>query len=182
VSRRLRAPCGSAYLAVLLAMIALSAMAFGVALVAGAERRIAASARAVEQLFYAADAGLESATARALAAADYSGRTLRWPVFSGRSDTEGAARSELRSTSTPFYPLLEEPCDLCSVNRSGPYGTGAWRRIVFAVTVEAERVTPGGRRTARKSLSTLIEVLPWRLPADAYRAAEDPEQLARIEL
>ncbi|MDX1502015.1 MAG: hypothetical protein R3325_06600 [Thermoanaerobaculia bacterium] len=169
---------GSAYLAALLALVVLSAIGLSVALVTQTEMQIGGNERTLQRVFYAADAGLSASTARALVEADYRGRTVTI------SDPESPAGFDLRHEieSSAFYPILDGPCNLCSINRAGTYEAEAYRRYNNAVTVAGRRVGGDGTlRFAERTLSSMIEVQPWRMGTEAYLVIDDPSELKRIK-
>jgi len=174
--RRLARGRGSAYVVTLLALVVLSAIGLGVALITQTEMQIGANERTIQRVFYAADSGLAGSTARALVKADYFAKTIT--VDDPDSPVTLGFRHEIESS--PFYPIVDGPCNLCEINNAGTYESDAYRRINNAVTVNARRVGGAGIRTAEKTLATMIEVQPWRAGTEAYLPIDDPEELKKI--
>lgn len=171
-------PAGSAYLAALLALVVLSAIGLSVAMVTQTEMQIGGNERTLQRVFYAADAGLSASTARALVEADYRSRTIT--VSDPESPTGFDMRHEIDSSA--FYPILDGPCNLCSINRAGTYEAEAYRRYNNAVTVSGRRVAGDGSiRFAERTLSSMIEVQPWRMGTEAYLVIDEPSELKRIK-
>jgi len=169
---------GTVFVVALLAIVVLSTIGLGVALITQTEMQIGANERTVQRAFYAADGGLESAAARALVAADYFAKTFM--MEDPDSPTNLDFQHEVESS--PFYPILDAPCNLCEINNLGTYEAEAYRRINNAVTVTARRVASGGTvRFAEKTLTTMIEVQPWRAATEAYLPIDDPAELAKIK-
>jgi hypothetical protein len=166
-SRTRRRQEGSVFIVALLALVVLSAVGLGVALITQTEMQIGANERTVQRVFYAADAGLETATACALVAADYFAKTLSLP------DPDNPTGFDLHHQveTSPFYPILDSPCNLCEINNAGTYEADACRRMNNAVTVYARRVGGVGTiRFAEKPLTTMVEVQPSRVTSEAYRS------------
>lgn len=168
---------GSAYLVALLALVVLTIIGLSLTLVTQTEMQVGAVERTVKRVFYAADSGISEATARALTDADYASHTFEIaepdanPLISPRHVVE----------VSPFYPLLDAPCNLCEINNLGLYSTNAYRAINHAVTSTATRV--GGANAdplGRKTLSTMLEVQPWQSTPAAYLVIDDADELAKI--
>ena len=175
---------GSAY------MIAISALAVlclvGLAIIAVTQNEVAigSSERNANRVFYAADSGFAVATARALVNGAYDPVTVNVP-----DSVAGSSLSANNKVSvTPFYPINDQPCNLCEINDAGEYSDHGYRKINHAVTVTATRqATPLGSPSAppttvaQKQLTAMVEIQPWRSSPDAYAAANDPLQLANIK-
>ena len=168
---------GSAYAVTLLCLVVLTMLALSLALVTQSEMRIGVNERVIQRVFYAADAGVAAATARALANDDYTASA----VLLEEPDASWPVSSRSRVRGTVLLPILDAPCDLCEINDAGSYGERAYRRVSHALTVRAERL--GGADdtvTALKTLTAMIDLLPWRDPPHAYLPVEDPDALAEI--
>ena len=116
---RPRAEEGSAYLIALLTLVVLTIVGLSLALITQTEMQIGANERTIQKVFYAADAGVAGSVVKALAGFDYQARTITL------DDTEGLASLNLHHQveTSPFFPILESPCNLCSVNNAGEYGS-----------------------------------------------------------
>ncbi len=172
---------GSAYIVALLSLVVLSAIGLGVALVTQTEMQIGANERTVQRTFYAADAGVATSTARALIQADYMAATYSMQDVSPLPGL--ALRHEL--DASPFYPILDSPCNLCEINNAGAYSEQAYRRINHAVTVVARRQGQQGSgpdtRLSEKMITAMLEVQPWKVGTEAYLPADNPEELKKIK-
>jgi len=180
---RLRPPShrqsGSAYVIALLALIVLTVLGLALALVTQSELQIGGNERVVNRVFYAADSGIGAATARALVSANYTG--LTFSMLDPVSGTSLAINNNV--TTSPFYPILDAPCNLCEINNQGTYSEKAYRRINHAVTSVADRrgAALGTDVIAQKTLSAMVEVQPWKSSPEAYAPINDPAQLALIK-
>jgi hypothetical protein len=180
-----RAERGSAYVAVLVVLVVLTIFGLAVALISQTELQVGANEKTISRVFYAADAGIELATARALVTSDHSQRTYL-VTDSGVALVSGKLQLGTAVNVSPFFPILDSPCNLCEINNAGAYNERAYRKINHAVTVRAARfgtVDAGGSRTpvAQKVISAMVEVQPWKASPDAYVAANDPAALADIK-
>ena len=168
--RSARPERGSAYIAALLALVILSAIGLSVTLVTQTEMQIGATERTVQRVFYAADAGIGTSTARALANADYGSRTYSMEDLNTPEDLN--LRHEVEAS--PFYPILDSPCNLCEINDAGSYSDKAYRRINHAVTIIARRV--GGATDTRLSEKMLTSIC-WRPPCRMRSPCARPDPL-----
>jgi len=183
---------GSAYIVALVVLFILTLLGLSLTLVTQTELQIGANERTVTRVFYGADAGISTAIARALVRSDHSGQILNLSdtgedftgneLIPGFQAGEGGTRVEV----TPFYPILDVPCNLCEVNNAGTYSGRDYRKVNHAVTSRAQRfiTTDGGtnrRVVAEKSLTTMIEVQPWRVPVQAYDPIDQTTELAKIK-
>jgi Tfp pilus assembly protein PilX len=183
--RRRPLPCdprrharGSAYVLTLLALVVLTILGLGVSLITQTEMLVGANERTVQRLFYAADAGVATATARVLVEADYGAKTL--PLADLGKSGDAGLRSDVEMS--PFMPILISTCNLCEVNNLGQYGTKAYENVNHAVTVTARR-RAGSDTTSRgeKTLSAMIEIQPWQTPPEALLPLTDSADLALIK-
>jgi hypothetical protein len=178
-----RGEAGSAYLIVISALAVISLIGLALIAVTQTEVAIGSSERNTNRVFYAADSGFAVATARALVNGAYSPVTF--------NITDSVSGSPVVATNqvavTPFYPINDQPCNLCEINDAGEYSDHGYRKINHAVTVTATRLaSPLGIlgtpiTTAQKRLTSMVEIQPWRSSPDAYAAANDPAQLANIK-
>ena len=179
-----RGEVGSTYMIVMSALAVLSLVGLTVIAVTQSELAIGSSERNTNRVFYAADSGFAVATARALVSGAYT------PVTVNMSDS--VTGSPIASTNqvavTPFYPINDQPCNLCEINDAGEYSDHGYRKINHAVTVTATRLgVPVGMlgapptTTAKKQLTAMVEIQPWKSSPDAYAAINDPAQLANIK-
>jgi len=175
-ARRSGSQAGSAYIAALLVLVVLTVIGLSLALITQSEMQIGANERVQQRMFYAANSGIAASTARALTNADYSSTIYRL----------GDVGSSIAGLGfdvdvSPFLPILDSPCNLCEINQIGTYNERSFRAINHAVTVVAiRRQGIGGATLAQKTLSSMIEVQPWRQTPDALEALNDPDELAKL--
>jgi hypothetical protein len=182
--RTRRGEAGSAYLIVISALAVLTLIGLAVIFATQVELQIGGAERVSNRVFYSADTGIAVATARALVNGAYDAVT-----FNVQDTATGSTISAKNQVAvTPFYPINDQPCNLCEINDAGEYGDHGYRKINHAVTVTATRLgtpvaSPGATATAlaQKNLTTMVEVQPWKSSPDAYAAANNPSQLANIK-
>ena len=164
-------------------MLVLSVMALALTMVTRTEMEIGANERAASRAFYAADAGIEVAVAKALVTNDYAESEFTYKDTSGvLSALELGSEVELSA----FYPILDLPCNLCEINNSGSYQERAFRKVNHAVTSTALRYAAAAgstdrRPVASKELSAMVQVEPWRVPPEAYLPLNDADALQKIK-
>ena len=149
------------------------------------ELQIGTNEQIATRVFYAADAGLEVAVSRGLAAADHTARTFR--LTDDGDDMPGSGYhffSEVEVTA--FVPILDTTCNLCEINNAGSYSENAFRKINNAVLSTARRFSTydGGVTTslkAKKEIAGMVEVQPWKVSPDALAPLNDPAQMAKIK-
>lgn len=179
-----RGEAGTAYLIAISALAVLSLIGLMLIAVTQTEVEIGASERNANRVFYAADSGFAVATARALVNGAYGSVTFTVPD----SVTGSPVAATNQVAVSPFYPINDQPCNLCEINDAGEYSDHGYRKINHAVTVTATRMlTPLGIlgatavTTAQKKLTSMVEIQPWKSSPDAYAIANDPSQLANIK-
>ena len=168
---------GSAFLVSLLALVVLTLLGLSVTLITQTEMMIGANDRAFNRVFYAADGGISFSMARALVAADYEGR-----IYDEVDPSGTALNIRYEIDSSPFYPILDSPCNLCQINNAGTYEDNAYRKVNHAVATIATRV--GGDQAtvlARSSQAAMAEVQPWQSSVEALTFVDDPDQLKKIK-
>ncbi len=185
ISRKLRRgrERGTAFVVVLSVLAALTIIGLAIAFTTTTELQIGGTERLTNRVFYAADTGVSVATARALVSGAYA------PVVLNLNDSvAGSVVSAQNQVSvSAFYPINDQPCNLCQINNAGDYGSSSYRKINHAVTVVATRLggPVGGAapstQLAQKTLTTMMEFQPWQASADAYAAANNSSQLANIK-
>lgn len=175
--RRPRPERGSAYLVTLLALIVLTIIGLSLSTITQTEMRIGANERTLQRVFYAADSGISSATARAIISFSYAPRTYELKD----NDTPPALNLRQVVEVSPFVPLLSSPCNLCEINRAGQYGAQNYYRVNHGVTVTATRRGLGDVVLAQKGLSAMVDLQPWRPAPEAYLPITDPEQARKIK-
>lgn len=175
---RLSSESGSAYLISLLAMVLLTIVGLSLTVVTQAELQIGANEGQANKVLYAADSGISESTARALTNADYKSKSLTMEEAYGNPTISPQFQIE----SSAFLPILDSPCNLCEINNVGSYSDRAYRKLNHAITVRASRVA-GSQNVplARKSVSAMLEVQPWRIsPPEALLVLDNPAELEKI--
>lgn len=163
-TRRLRrlAGRGSAYLLTLLALVILTIIGLSVTLTTQTERQLSANERVVQETFYAADSGMELATARAMWLNNQSKFTYtqnqRARLDPGNPG--GQIIVSNRVNVSPVQQLRPMPCNLCSQNQGDQLFN-----VSHAITAFAERVDQQGgqpeRAIGRRRVGKMIEIQPW---------------------
>ena len=181
---RRRAEAGSAYMIAISAIAVLTTIGLAIIAVTQTESQIGGSERLADRVFYAADSGFAVATARALVSNAYNPITYTVPDSPSGSPISSSNQVSL----SPFYPINDQPCNLCQINDVGEYSTQAYRNITHAVTVTTVRqAVPASQpsatpvTTAQKQLTAMVGIQPKQSSPDAYAAANDPAQLALIK-
>lgn len=171
-----RSQAGSAYIAALLVLVVLTVIGLSLALITQSEMQIGANERVQQRMFYAANSGIAASTARALTNADHSSTT-----YSLGDVGSSIAGLGFEVEVSPFLPILDSPCNLCEINQVGTYNERSFRAINHAVTAVAiRRRGATGPTLAQKTLSTMVEVQPWRQTPEALEALNDPDELAKL--
>lgn len=169
---------GSIYLLTLIALVVLTIVGMSLSMVTQSEMRLGANERPIQRVFYAAGAGIAASTARALVNADYDGAVFE--LTDASEPTLLDFRHEVEVT--PFYPILDSPCNLCEINNAGTYSERSYRRVNHALTARARRVAgEDPTRIAEKTLATMIDVHPWKTGPEAYLHIDSPEELKKIK-
>jgi Tfp pilus assembly protein PilX len=171
---------GSAYMVTLLALVVLTIIGLSLVLITQTEMQLGANERITTRVFYAADAGVGIATARVLVNNDHTATDFVLRDNAGMGELSLGHRVEL----SPFHPILDAPCNLCSINQGQDYF-----EVNHAVTVRATRVGWTGAepaadspQLARKTVGVMIEIQPWQMTAEAMESLDlTPEQLAEIK-
>jgi Tfp pilus assembly protein PilX len=155
---------GSAYIIALMALVILSIIGLGLALVTQTEMQIGGGEKTLQKVFYAADTGVQNAVARAIVNKDFSQLTF---VLKDNEKTLAGFQHEV--TDSPFMPLLNAPCNLCEVNDQGEYGHDQYKKVNFGETPTAVRknVWKTSDSLGAKTLSTLVEIQPYQITPDA---------------
>lgn len=174
---------GSAYALTMVALLVLTVLSLTLIAVTQGEMIMGVNEQTRQRVFFAAESGIAIATARALVSND------RKPVELLFDDTPaprpGVADARVtqlnRIEISPFYPVLDVPCNFCEINNVGTYRRPSYRKVNHAVTVTATRMGIGGELLAQKTISTMIEFQPWMVTNDAYAVIDDPDELAKIK-
>ncbi|HEY9420249.1 MAG TPA: PilX N-terminal domain-containing pilus assembly protein [Thermoanaerobaculia bacterium] len=165
---------GSAYIAVLLVLVVLTAFGLALSLITQTEMQVGSNERTVSRVFYAADSGVEAATAQVLVTKDFTPRTYMF-TDTGIQMISGKAQFGTQVTLSDFQKVQESPCNLCEINQGGGYGGRDYSKTTYSVTATAARfATLTASRDdsvplAQKSISAMIEMQPFE------RTVVDPE-------
>lgn len=156
---------GSAYIITLLVLVVLSIAGLSVSVITQTEMQVGANERDAQRAFYAADAGVATATARSLVSAKYDGQCLTL------TDPDTPAFLNLRQQVdvSPFRPVLAAACHLCEINNVGHYGNKTYQKITHDVTTVSERLGGGANRVrARRTVTAMVDIEPREATPEAY--------------
>ena len=175
IASRRNGEAGSAYVAVLVVLVVLTILGLALVLVTQTEVQIGVNERQATRVVYAADSGVRAATATVLVTADYEPKTLFvGDGFDPTSPTTTVRVGE-RIEISPFFPILDAPCNLCSINQGSEFF-----QVNHAVTAQATRIGWTGAapdasspQFAQKTISLLVEIQPWQMNPRAFTALED---------
>lgn len=181
VSRR---ESGSAYIVVLLVLVVLAIFGLALSLITQTESQVGSNERTLNRVFYAADAGIELAIARAVVTAAHEPQDFFY-TDSGQELAEGKLEMGTRVQVSAFHPIQVTACNLCEVNNIGTYADKAFYKVNHAVTSRATRfatLNAGGTRTplAQKTVSAMVEIQPFRASVTSLASVDDPEKLKEI--
>jgi hypothetical protein len=165
---------GSAYVAVLVVLVVLTILGLALVLVTQTEVQIGVNERQATRVVYAADSGVRAATATVLVTADYEPKTLFVGDGFDPSSPTTTVRVGERIEISPFFPILDAPCNLCSINQGSEF-----YQVNHAVTARATRIGWTGSapdasspQFAQKTISLLVEIQPWQMTPRAFTALE----------
>ena len=180
-----RGEAGSAYIIVLLVLVVIAIFGIALSMITQTEMLVGSNERTLNRVFYAADAGIELAVARAVVTADHTPITFTY-TDTGASLTSGTLGLGTQVEVTAFHPIQVSACNLCEINNVGTYQDKAFYKVNHAVTVRATRfasLTAGTQRTplAQKTVSAMVEIQPFRPSVDSLASVTDPTQLAKIK-
>lgn len=170
---RRRGEAGSAYLVVLLALVVLTIVGLSLVTVTQTEMQIGSAERLTNRVFYAADAGVGVATARVLVTNDHRPKTFTL------QDVALAGTMNVGETVavSPFFPILDAPCNMCTINQGSDF-----YEINHLLKVTATRKGWSGTgpdadspQLAQRRVSVMIELQPWQLTAEAFEALGSDE-------
>ncbi len=149
IDRTRRREAGSAYLAALLAMVVLTIVGLTLAVITDNEMLLGSHERSTTRLIYAADSGINDATARLVTFYNFREKTHTF-------DEPGTVGIDTEITVRHVLPILTSPCNLCQVNQGSNYS-----KTNHAVTVVARRVeSGGGRQLASTTIAAMVEIQP----------------------
>jgi hypothetical protein len=180
--RRRRNEAGSAYIIALMALVVLTILGLGLALITQTEMQVGANDITMQRVLYAADSGVSRSTARTVSEFDCApmeGSEFQiWDT--DYTALSGAANLRQEIEVSPTMPMLDAPCPLCMINNaagSGEYGEQIYYDIHHAVTATARRFRGpegAGDLLAEKSVGAFISLQPWPQIIDCYAFAQTP--------
>lgn len=171
---RSTAEAGSAYIAVLLVLVVLTAFGLALSLITQTEMQVGSNERTVSRVFYAADSGIEAATAQVLVTKDFTPRTFVFTDSGLQLVADDKVQFGTQVTLSDFQKVQESPCNLCEINQAGGYGGKDYSKTTYTVTATAARfatLDAGAERTplAQKAVSAMVEMQPFE------KTVVDPE-------
>ena len=183
---------GTATVIAIMVLFLISLLGLALALVTSTESMIAANERLSAQSFYAADSGLDLAAVRVILADDTSPLLVQ---------VNGVVPN--RATRTEFLlesvsPLVDMPCNLCSISLGGGYEPGDYGRRVFSLESEGRRAAAsnetdarifiqdtdpeGNLFAARRSVTAFLDIQPLNRSGEIYREMERRAMLTNSRL
>jgi len=160
---------GSAYIIVLLVLVVLTILGLSLSVITQSELVIGANERVGKRTFYAADAGIDIALARALVNGDYKAAEKTIP-------DPGSKLSGVTYTisMSPLFPIGYPPCNLCEINNRGNYANDrGYSAVDFAETSTAVRRRGLSGPLSQKTISSMLQVQPMQLTTDALVVNQD---------
>lgn len=186
-SVRRASQAGSAYIVALMVLLVLTMIGMSLTFVTQTEMLMGSNQRLLEQAFFASESGISIGMARALVANDRRPitETFEHPR-SMMTDPNGVEKPLgvpmlQRIETTPFYPILDSPCNLCEVNNEGTYANKSFQKVNHALTVRSTLMGVSGHEISSKTLALMISIEPADLPPDAFESIDDPEALKKIK-
>ncbi|HVS62988.1 MAG TPA: pilus assembly PilX N-terminal domain-containing protein [Thermoanaerobaculia bacterium] len=166
---------GSAYIIALLVLFVLTAMGLSVSFVSQTELIIGSQERTIQRTFFAADAGLQIATAKAL------NRRETSPVSVDIQNPAGLLGADLvdRIETSVFAPIQSAICNLCQINQGSDMYV-----INHAITSQATRLGPSAGvedvPLAVRTVSAMVSFDPWPDTPEVRWVAENTSSLVQI--
>lgn len=170
---------GSAYIIALMALVVLSIIGLGLALVTQTEMQIGSGERTQQKVFYAADTGIQTAISRAIVNKDLGALT-----FTLKDNEKTLLGFEHEVADSVFFPLMNGPCNLCEINDMGQYGHDQYKKVNFGETPVAVRKNSfkPTDSLASKTLSTLVELQPYQLTNESiWPILQDPDAVKKLK-
>jgi len=173
---------GSAYLMALIALAVLTIIGLALVFLTQSEMQVGSNERTLQRIFYEADSGVAIATARVLVNNDHRAVTLTLDELGTSPLGTALLGFKTQLQLAPVVPLSDAPCNLCELNNAGTYNERAYRKINNVITVTATRTTAtDATPLAQKTVSSMIEVQPWKSTPEAYAGIADPTQLGQVK-
>lgn len=175
---------GSAYIAVLVVLVVLTIFGLALSLITQTEMQVGSNERTVSRVFYAADAGIEAAIAKALVSRDFGSRTYTYTDSGLQVVSDGTVHLGAQVEVSDLYQVQEGPCNLCEINQSGGYGGKDFKKVAYIVNATASRFAAlDADRTplAQKTLSAIVQMEPFEPAIESLKTINDPDALAKIK-
>ena len=173
---------GSAYVIALMILFVLTVIGISLTLVTQTEALVGSQERAIQSVFYAAEGGLSTGVARALAynTQPFTYETRQEVSIPGVANTLTIAETV---DMTGFIPVGFSKCFGCEEN----FGTNDYSAIFFAATSTATRM--GADLTgdedvplARKAITTMVQFFPADIGLFQSDLRDDTGNKGRIKL
>lgn len=184
--RTIRREEGSAYIAVLMVLIVLTIFGLALSMITQTEMQVGGNERTVNRTFYAADAGINAAIAKALVTQDFQAQTYDY-TDSGLQLTGSELQLGSQVQVSAMYPIAPpSPCNLCEINQAGGYGGKDYYKVIHGVTATATRfgtLDAGASRKplAQKTVSAMIEMQPFEASMDSMKILDDPNAIQNVK-
>ena len=177
---------GSAYIAVLLVLVVLTIFGLALSMITQTEMQVGSNERTVSRVFYAADAGIEAAIAKALVSRDFGSRTYTYSDSGLRLVADGTLQLAAQVEVSDLFQVQEGPCNLCEINQSGGYGGKDFKKVAYIVNATASRfgTMDGGTERmplAQKTISAIVQMEPFEPAIESLKTINDPDALAKIK-
>ena len=104
-----RGEAGSAYIVVLLVLVVLAIFGIALSMITQTEMQIGSNERTINRVFYAADAGIELAIARAIVTADHTPQSFTY-TDSGASLVNSKLEMGTQVEVSAFHPIQVTAC------------------------------------------------------------------------
>jgi hypothetical protein len=171
------AQTGSAYIAVLLVLVVLTILGLALSFVTQTEMQAGSNERSISRVFYAADSGIEAATARGILGDTRA--TTFYLTDSGLALAVGTLDLGTQVDVSAFFPIHSQDCNFCEINMHHD-GSPGYTRTVFTVTAKATRfatVTAGTERNpiAQKLLGAMMDIQPIQVTNEVQDGPNDQE-------
>lgn len=175
---------GSAYIAVLLALVVLTIIALSLVFLTQTEVQLGSNERTINRTFFAAESGIAVSAARALTIREY--EPFTYLQNESAVGIGGGQRMADEVRLTLLAPLAKEPCDWCPRNANN----AKFFKINHAVAATSRRVAwsgdedskpqddPGMQTLSETRLSIMYEFQPAFDPPPS--SIEDRDQISEI--
>src|ERR1044072_954569 len=175
--RRRSSESGSAYIIALMALVVLSILGLGLALITQTEMQVGAGEMTYQRLLYSADSGTSRAVASAFAHYDCSpiaGSDYKIP---DQDLSTVMSNSKLRQevSVTASIMVMSPPCPLCKVNNatgSQEAGQQDYYELHHVLSADPERrrgTSPTSPSLGKRTVGTFFSLQPWPINPDCQK-------------